>query len=90
MISITAEGTWWWWWGGGVRAGRADADGFNRVCSFPAAVTHNFLAGAGLPRGQLEVLPPEDEEQEEGQHEELPVPHRHQEDLRRRREQERL
>lgn len=48
-------------------------------------VTHYFLVGAGLPCRQLEVLPSQDEEQEEGQHEELPVPHRHQEDLRRQR-----
>lgn len=48
-------------------------------------VTHYFLVGAGLPCRQLEVLPSQDEEQEEGQHEELPVPHCHQEDLRRRR-----
>lgn len=47
--------------------------------------THYFLVGAGLPCRQLEVLPSQDEEQEEGQHEELPVPHRHQEDLRRQR-----
>lgn len=46
-------------------------------------VTHYFLVGTGLPGGELEVLPSDDEEEEERQHEELPVPHRHQEDLRR-------
>lgn len=46
-------------------------------------VTHDFLVGAGLPGGELEVLPSDDEEEEERQHEELHVPHRHQEDLRR-------
>ena len=46
-------------------------------------VTHHVLAGAGLPRRELEVVPADEQEQEEGQHEELPVPHRHKEDLRR-------
>lgn len=49
------------------------------------SVTHQVLAGAALPRGELEVVPSQQQQQEEGQHEELPVPHRHQEDLRRRR-----
>lgn len=49
------------------------------------SVTHQVLAGSALPHGDLEVLPSEQQQQEEGKHEELPVPHRHQEDLRRRR-----
>lgn len=48
-----------------------------------APVTHQVLAGAGLPCRELEVLPSDEQEQEERQHEELPVPHRHQEDLKR-------
>lgn len=64
-----------------------DAKGFTPYlqCFFGVDVTHYFLVGAGLPCCQLEVLPSQDEEQEEGQHEELAVPHRHQEDLRRQR-----
>lgn len=53
------------------------------VYSFGVVVTHYFLVGAGLPCSELEVLPSDDEKEEEGQHEELPVPHRHKEDLRR-------
>lgn len=45
--------------------------------------THYFLVGADLPGSDLEVLPSDDKKQEERQHEELPVPHRHKEDLRR-------
>lgn len=50
--------------------------------SFGVAATHYFLDGAGLPCSELEVQPSDDEKEEEGQHEELPVPHRHEEDLR--------
>lgn len=46
-------------------------------------VTHYFLVGGGLPCSELEILPSDYEEEEEGQHEELPVPHCHKEDLRR-------
>lgn len=45
-------------------------------------VTHEVLVGAGLPRRELEVLPSNEQEQEQGQHEEIPVPHCHEEDLR--------
>lgn len=44
-------------------------------------IAHQVLVGAVLPRRELEVVPSEEQKQEEGQHEELPVPHRHQEDL---------
>lgn len=50
---------------------------------FGVLVTHQVLVGAGLPRGELEVVPADEQKQEEGQHEELKVPHRHKEDLRR-------
>lgn len=45
-------------------------------------IAHQVLVGAGLPCRDLEVVPSEEQKQEEGQHEELPMPHRHQEDLR--------
>lgn len=44
-------------------------------------VTHQVLVEVGLPRSELEVVPADEQKQEEGQHEELPVPHRHKEDL---------
>lgn len=49
------------------------------------SITYQVLAGSALPHGELEVVPPKQQQQEEGKHEELPVPHRHQEDLRRKR-----
>lgn len=48
---------------------------------FLVLVTHQVLVGTGLPFGEVEVVPDDEQKQEEGQHEELPVPHRHQEDL---------
>lgn len=50
---------------------------------FGVLVTHQVLVGVGLPCRELEVVPANDQKQEEGKHEELPVPHRHKEDLRR-------
>lgn len=46
-------------------------------------VSHQVLVGTGLPRSELEVVPTNEQKQEQRQHEELPVPHRHKEDLRR-------
>lgn len=45
-------------------------------------VTHQVLVGVGFPCRELEVLASNEQEEEEGQHEKLPVPHRHDEDLR--------
>lgn len=60
-----------------------------RLCGFSViehpSVTHQVLAGTAFPHGELKVVPSKQQQQEEGKHEELPVPHRHQEDLRRRR-----
>ena len=47
--------------------------------------THKILIDSS--RGLLEVVPWDEENEEEGQHVELPVPHRHQEDLKERSEQ---
>lgn len=41
--------------------------------------THKLLVGTGLPFS--EVLPSDEQKQEEGQHEELPVPDHHKENL---------
>lgn len=43
--------------------------------------THQVLVGVGLPCIQLEIVPANEQKQEEGQHKELPVPHCHKEDL---------
>lgn len=50
---------------------------------FRVFITHQVLVGVGLPCGELEVVPADEQKQEEGQHEKLAVPHRHKEDLRR-------
>lgn len=46
-------------------------------------VTYEVLVRAALPCTELKVLPSNEQKQEEGQHEELPVPYRHNKDLRR-------
>lgn len=45
------------------------------------SITHQVLVGRGLPLGEKEIVPADEQKQEERQHEELPVPHGHQEDL---------
>lgn len=54
--------------------------------AFAVHITHQVLVGDEPCRGELEVVPADEQEQEEGQHEELKVPHRHQEDLKERRQ----
>ena len=54
-----------------------------KVFTVLVSVTHQVQVCAVLPPSELEVLPAKEQKQEEGQHEELPVPHRHKEDLRR-------
>ena len=46
-------------------------------------ITHQVLVGASLSCSELDVVPADEQKQEEGQHEELPVPHCHKEDLKR-------
>lgn len=50
---------------------------------FGVLITYEVLVRTGSPCTELKVLPSNEQKQEEGQHEELPVPYRHEEDLRR-------